>query len=255
LAVPDPVRITDLSAYCDQLLESARFDDYCPNGLQVEGGREVRMLASGVTASQALIETALAAGADALLVHHGLFWKGDSPCLCGIKRRRVATLVRGDMSLLAYHLPLDAHPQLGNNARLAELLGLVGARPTAAGKGLLWCGELPEAASLEALAGHVTQALGRVPLTIPAGGRPIRRIAWCSGAAQGYLEQAAALGVDAYLSGEISEPTVHQARELGVHYLAAGHHATERYGVQALGAHLAERFGLRHQYLEIPNPV
>ena len=249
------VHITALAAYCDDLLESPRFEDYAPNGLQVEGARPVRRLVGGVTACLALLEAAVAAQADAVLVHHGLFWKGDSPCLRGMKGRRVATLMRHDMSLLAYHLPLDAHPRLGNNAGLATLLGVGQAASAGTDKGLLWHGELPAPLSLQALATQVEQALGRAVLTVAGGEQAVRRLAWCSGGAQGLIEQAAGLGVDAYLSGEISEPTTHQARELGLHYLAAGHHATERQGVRALGEHLAQRFGLEWRFIDIPNPA
>ena len=249
------MNLLELASYCDDLLETARFDDYCPNGLQVEAGREVGLLVTGVTASQALIDAAVAAGADALLVHHGFFWKGESPCICGLKGRRIAALIRNGVTLLAYHLPLDAHPQLGNNAQLARVLGFGAVQAPEGEQGLVWRGELARELPLDELAGRVGAALGRAPLAVAGGERPVRRIAWCSGAAQGYIEQAAGLGVDAYLSGEISEPTVHLARELGIHYLAAGHHATERYGVQALGAHLAERFGIVHRHIDIDNPA
>ena len=249
------VNLLDLVSYCDELLESSGFDDYCPNGLQVQAGEEIGLLVSGVTASQALIDATVEAGADALLVHHGFFWKGESPCIRGLKGRRIGTLIRNGITLLAYHLPLDAHGQLGNNAQLAQLLGIGAVQPPAPGQGLVWQGELERELLLEELAGRVGSALGRVPLAVAGGDRPVRRIAWCSGAAQGYIEQAAALGVDAYLSGEISEPTAHLARELGIHYLAAGHHATERYGVQSLGTHLARHFGITHRYIDIDNPA
>ncbi len=249
------VNLLELAAYCDDLLERGRFDDYCPNGLQVEAGQDVGLLVTGVTASQALIDAAAAAGADALLVHHGFFWKGESPCIRGLKGRRIAALIRNGVTLLAYHLPLDAHPQLGNNAQLARVLGFAAVQAPEAGQGLVWRGELARELPLDQLAGRVAAALGRAPLAVAGGDRPVHRIAWCSGAAQGYIEQAAGLGVDAYLSGEISEPTAHLARELGIHYLAAGHHATERYGVQALGAHLAQRFGIVHRHIDIDNPA
>lgn len=249
------VNLLELASYCDDLLEIGRFDDYCPNGLQVEAGAEVGLLVSGVTASGALIDAAAAAGADALLVHHGFFWKGESPCIRGLKGRRIAALIRNGVTLLAYHLPLDAHPRLGNNAQLARVLGFASVQAPEGEGGLIWRGELARELPLEQLAGRVGAALGRAPLVVAGGVRSVRRIAWCSGAAQGWIEQAAGLGVDAYLSGEISEPTVHLARELGIHYLAAGHHATERYGVQALGAHLAERFGIVHRHIDIDNPA
>jgi dinuclear metal center YbgI/SA1388 family protein len=249
------VEIGALHAYCDELLTSASFDDYCPNGLQLEGERPVRRLASGVTASQALIDAAIEWQADVLLVHHGWFWKGEPPCLVGIKGRRVRSLVGAGASLLAYHLPLDAHPELGNNRQLARVLGFGEPRSTPAADGLVWRGRLSRPMTAAELAEAIERALGRTPLQVPAHTRPVETIAWCTGAAQGFIEQAATLGVDAYLSGEISEQTVHQARELGVSYFAAGHHATERYGVQALGEHLAERFRLEHRFLDIDNPA
>lgn len=249
------VGIVELQTHCDQLLASADFDDYCPNGLQVEGDRPVSKLVTGVTASQALVDAALSQDADALLVHHGYFWKGESPCLVGMKGTRVRALVRAGVSLLAYHLPLDAHPELGNNRRLADVLEIVDPQPTALGKGLVWRGRLDPPMPGRDFARAVERALGRVPLHIVAHDRPIRSLAWCTGAAQGFIEDAAVLGVDAYLSGEISEQTTHQARELGLDYFAAGHHATERYGVQALGEHLATRFGVEHCFVEVENPV
>ncbi len=249
------IEAAELERYCNELLEAGRFDDYCPNGLQIEGTGPVQRIACGVTACQALIEEALAWRADLLLVHHGYFWRGEPPALVGIKGRRVGALMRAGISLLAYHLPLDAHETLGNNAQLGRLLGVRDPVRTAAGKGLLWQGRLPGPTSAEALAQTIDEALGRPPLHVAGAARPLGAVAWCSGAAQDLIEEAAILGVDAYLSGEISERTPHQARELGVDYFAAGHHATERYGVQALGAHLAERFGLVHRFFEVPNPA
>ncbi|MFP4075789.1 MAG: Nif3-like dinuclear metal center hexameric protein [Halochromatium sp.] len=245
----------ELADYCNLLLGVERFTDYCPNGLQVEGDRPLRRLVTGVSASQRLIDAAIEAEADALLVHHGFFWKSEAAPLTGLKGRRIATLMRAGLSLLAYHLPLDAHPELGNNRQLADLLGLRQARPGSGADDLLWCGELVEPLPGAALASRIARLLEREPLHIAVRTRPLSRIAWCTGAAQGAIERAAALGVDAYLSGEISEPTVHLARELGIDYLALGHHASERYGVQALGAHLAASFGLEHRYIEIDNPV
>lgn len=250
------IRRDALTKYLDDLLQVTAFEDYCPNGLQVQGRDAVRKIAGGVTACQALVDAAVAAGADALLVHHGYFWKGEDPRITGIKYRRLKALMDAGINLLAYHLPLDAHPELGNNAQLAALLGFkseggFGGRGPAIGQ----YGSLDEALKPDELAARITQRLGRAPLHIQGSAAQIRTIAWCSGAAQGYLEQAAALGVDAYLSGEISEQTVHQARELGIHFYSAGHHATERYGVQALGAHLAARFGVEFQFVDIENPV
>ncbi len=248
--------VQTLAAHCDELLEAAAFEDYCPNGLQIEAHTgPVRRLVTGVTASQALIDAAVEAEADALLVHHGFFWKNESPCLRGMKGRRIATLLRNDVSLLAYHLPLDCHRQLGNNARLAQVLEIRDATPIDDDRAMLWQGATAAPLTLQQVAHWLQSALQRTPTIIAGGDHTIRRIAWCSGAAQGYIEQAAAFGADAYLSGEISEQTTHQARELGIHYLAAGHHATERYGVVALGEHLAERFGIEHVHVDIHNPV
>ena len=244
----------DLDAYLDQYLEVAKFRDYCPNGLQVEGRSRVQRLASGVTASLSLIEAAIAAQADAVLVHHGYFWRGEDPRIVGTRRRRIALLLEHQINLYAFHLPLDAHPDVGNNAALARMLDL-DPQGRFGEQDLGWHGELKEALTLAGFAAHVEERLQRKPLVVGEAGREVRRIAWCTGAAQGYIEDAARLGVDAYLSGEISEQTVHYARESGVAYLAAGHHATERYGVQALGAHLASRFGIEHEFIDIDNPV
>jgi dinuclear metal center YbgI/SA1388 family protein len=248
------MRREELVSYLDGLLEPAKFKDYCPNGLQVEGRGEVRRILAGVTASQALLDAAVEWGADTILVHHGYFWKGDDGRVTGIRRQRLGTLIQHDINLLAYHLPLDAHPEFGNNAQLARRLrwqpeGRFGEQDIA------WQGSLIEPSSLASLAENVARELGRVPLVIGETSRKVRRIAWCSGGAQGYFEQAIAQGVDAYISGEISEQTVHLARESGVAYVAAGHHATERYGVQALASHLAEKFGLDCLFIDVDNPV
>ncbi len=248
------VALHTLIEYSDQLLHVDGFSDYCPNGLQVEGREEVRVIVSGVTASQAMIDEAIALKADLLLVHHGFFWKGEAQPVVGLKKRRIAALLAHEISLLAYHLPLDAHPELGNNAQLAERLGFETEGPLNA-EGIGSIGRLPRAADPRALARKIGDALGREPLVIEGGAHRIERIAWCTGAAQGYIEQAARLGADAYISGEISEQTVHLARELGIHYYAAGHHATERYGAKALGEHLAQRFSLEHRFVDIDNPV
>lgn len=244
-------QLTEIVAYCNQRLDAAAFEDYCPNGLQVEGRPEVAHIVSGVTASQALIEAAVDAGADLLLVHHGYFWRGEQAPLVGMKGRRIRALMRADLSLLAYHLPLDVHPELGNNRQLGISLGFSEGAPV---EGLVWGAELPIPVSRYDLTARVDGALGRAALVVGPD-RPVRRVAWCTGAAQGMIEQAAAAGCDAFISGEISEQTVHQARELNILYLAAGHHATERYGVQALGRELAERFDVTHQFIDIPNPV
>jgi dinuclear metal center YbgI/SA1388 family protein len=243
-----------LDAYLEDFLQVPDFRDYCPNGLQVEGRGEVHCIISGVTASSALIEAAVAEGADALLVHHGYFWRGEDGRITGMRRRRIAALLRHDLNLFAYHLPLDVHPEVGNNAQLALRFGM-----TPSGRfgeqDIGVHGSLQDEITLAGLGERIERETARRPLLIGDPGRPLRRIAWCTGGAQGLFEQAIALGVDAYISGEISEQTVHAARESGVAYIAAGHHATERYGVQALGDHLAQRFGLSHRFIDIDNPV
>lgn len=244
-----------LENYADLLLEAARFRDYCPNGVQVEGRTGVFKLVSGVTASLDLLKAAIAAGADAVLVHHGYFWKNEDARITGVKRARLELLLRHNVSLLAYHLPLDAHPDLGNNAQLAQKLGFE-AEGRFGEQNIACHGVLAESMPLSALGAQISTALGRRPLLIGDDRKgELRRVAWCSGAAQGYFEEAIRLGVDAFLTGEISEQCVHLARETGVAFIAAGHHATERYGVQALGAHLAGKFGIDHQFIDIDNPV
>ncbi len=248
---------TDLLSYLDALLSPEQFQDYCPNGLQVAGKEEIATLVTGVTASQALLDAAMAVGADAVLVHHGYFWKGENPCVTGLKQQRLRTLLLNDVNLMAYHLPLDGHAELGNNVQLAKALGLE-VTGSIAGTGtpeLALCGRLPTAQSTDNLATMLVAKLDHVPLVIKGHDRLIASVGWCTGAAQGYLEQAAAAGLDAFISGEVSEQTTHLARELGITYFAAGHHATERYGVQALGAHLAVQFDIEHQFIDIPNPV
>lgn len=244
----------ELVGYLDELLVPGKFRDYCPNGLQVEGRAEITRIVAGVTASQDLLDAAVASHADAILVHHGYFWKGEDGRVTGIRRQRLATLLANDINLLAYHLPLDAHPELGNNAQLARLLGFV-PEGRFGEQDIAWLGGLAEPCDLSTLTARVSTVLGRQPLVIGGDDRTIRRIGWCSGGAQGYFEPAIALGVDAYLSGEISEQTVHLARESGVAYLAAGHHATERYGVQALAGHLARQFGIACEFVDLDNPV
>lgn len=249
------VELSKLVGYCDEKLNIGAYQDYCPNGLQVEGRAEVGKIVSGVTASQALIDRAIEVGADLLLVHHGYFWKGEAAPIVGMKQRRIKALLANGISLLAYHLPLDGHPELGNNALMGEALGF-----RATGRfldnNLGMLGELDSAMPIARLAERIETCLAYKPLVIePWVERPVQRVAWCSGAAQGYLEQAAAQGADLYISGEISEPTVHMARELGLYYIAAGHHATERFGVRALGEHLARHFDLAHEFIDLPVPV
>jgi len=251
------VNLFELESYVNKLLNISKFRDYAPNGLQVEGKSEVKTIVTGVTASQRLLDAAVEAGADAVIVHHGYFWKNESPVIRGMKKQRIKTLLNNDISMFGYHLPLDAHPELGNNARLGALLGITndGVMDERDLQSVGNVGTLNEPLSLEAFGQQVDQALQRKPLLVSGGNHPIRRIAWCTGGAQGYIDKAHELGVDAYLSGEISENTVHSARENGIHYIAAGHHATERYGVQALGQHLAEHLDVTHIHIDIDNPA
>lgn len=243
-----------LQRYLDELLDTARFKDYCPNGLQVEGAPEVSKVLCGVTASMALIEAAIESGANTILVHHGWFWRGEDSRVIGLRRARLARLLAHDINLLAYHLPLDAHAELGNNAQLGKVLGF---RPNCVTgeQGLLWLGEPEYPLTAAEVCAHAGRQLAREPLLVGDPDRIVRRVAWCTGGAQGMFEEAVEAGADVYISGEISEQTTHIARESGVPYIAAGHHATERYGVRALGAHLAGRFGLTVEFVDIDNPV
>jgi dinuclear metal center YbgI/SA1388 family protein len=244
----------ELELYLNDLLQAARFRDYCPNGLQVQGRETVTHIVTGVTASLALVEAAIDARADAILVHHGYFWKGEDARIVGQKHARLKALLAHDVNLFAYHLPLDAHPELGNNAQLGALLGIE-PKGRFGDDELGWIGELPQPTTLAAFAETVSARLERAPLVIGDLDRPVRTVGWCTGGAQGWFDAAVAAGVDVYLSGEASEQTTHLARESGVAYIGAGHHATERGGVRALGNHLAERFGVRHTFIDIPNPV
>ena len=236
-----------------ELLRPEGFKDYGPNGLQVEGARELRHVVSGVTASLAFIDAAIAAGADALLVHHGLFWRGQDGRLTGWLRQRVARLMAHDINLFAYHLPLDAHAELGNNAQFGLRLGLR-ADARFGEQGLGFIGSNPSL-TIEELAQQVLRILRREPTLVRGDGRALRRVAWCTGGAQGYFEDAVAAGADVFITGEISEPQAHLARETGVAYMACGHHATERFGAAAVGEHLAQRFGISHHFIEIDNPA
>jgi dinuclear metal center YbgI/SA1388 family protein len=246
--------LNELRDYNASLLQTSTFKDYCPNGLQVEGRAEVCRIATAVTASQQVIDEAIAWGADAILVHHGYFWRNEDATIIGIKKRRIAQLLRNDVSLLAYHLPLDAHAELGNNAQLGKLLGLK-EQGRLGEQNMVWKGALNTPQSLSQFGFKIEQNLQRKPQFIGDGEKMIRTVAWCSGGAQGYFEQAIAQGVDAYLTGEISEQNFHLANETGVAFIAAGHHATERFGIQALGVHLANQFGLEHRFFDQANPV
>ena len=251
----------ELLASLDALLQPERFKDYCHNGLQVEGRLPVRTLVSGVTASLALIEAAIDAKADAILVHHGLFWRGFDGRIGGWMRQRLGLLLQHNTNLFAYHLPLDAHPQWGNNAQLGQRLGLVALEGLAGrfGEQSLGClGEAESGRSFDSeadLARHVEKVLNRPVTLVNTARKAIKKIAWCSGGAQGYFEAAIAAGADAFITGEISEPQAHIARESGVAYLACGHHATERYGAPAVAAHVAAQLGLAHQFIDIDNPA
>lgn len=246
--------LSSVVEYANELLKIKLFKDYSPNGLQIQGCEGIESIVSGVTACQALIEAAIDVRADLILVHHGYFWHGESAVLTGSKRERIKLLLQHDISLLAYHLPLDAHPELGNNAGLADALGLT-TEGALTKEAIGSYGRADEPLVINELGARITRALNREPMIIPAGPKQIKSIGWCTGAAQGYIDQAISLGLDAYISGEISEQTVHQAREAGIHYIAAGHHATERFGVQRTGQHLASHFGFSHQFIDIENPV
>lgn len=250
------IALSTLVEEADRFLNAARIADYCPNGLQVEGRPQVRRIISGVTASQALLDAAVEAEADVVLVHHGYFWKGEDARVTGMKRRRLQTLLGHDISLLAYHLPLDLHPEVGNNVQLARQLEITVEGPLDPDNpkvvGLL--GSLAEPMTARDFSRRVQEVLGREPLLVEGTGM-VRRIGWCTGGGQGYIDDAIAAGVDLFLTGEASEQTFHSARENGVSFIAAGHHATERYGVQALGDYLARRFAIEHLFIDCPNPV
>lgn len=246
----------ELAQFLETELQLARVRDYCPNGVQVEGRNEIKRIVTGVTASLALLNKAVSLQADAVLVHHGYFWRGEDMRVIGQKHKRLKLLLQHDISLFAYHLPLDMHPLIGNNARLAHELGLqADGRFGDDDLGWIGCSVMPGMTTIGQFARHIETCLGRPPLLIGEPEAPLGKIAWCTGAAQGMLDAAITAGASVYLSGEISEPTVHLARESGVAYLACGHHATERYGIQALGGLLAEKFGIEHLFVDIDNPV
>ncbi len=244
----------ELESHLAALLQVERFRDYGPNGLQVEGGATVRKVVSGVTASLALIEAAVQQRAEAIVVHHGLFWRGQDMRVVGWMQRRLRLLLAHDINLFAYHLPLDAHPELGNNAQLGARVGLR-ADARFGDQELGFVGDAGSLTRLSALALALQAALGREPTVVPGDGRMLRRIGWCTGGAQGSFEAAIAAGTDAYITGEISEPQAHIARETGVAFIACGHHASERFGAPALGAHLATTFAVEHLFIDIQNPA
>lgn len=251
---------TELTDYLSSFLNIHTFKDYAPNGLQVEGCQEVKTIVTGVTACQALIDEAIALKADALLVHHGFFWKNESDVITGMKQKRIKALLENNINLYGYHLPLDAHPEVGNNVELGRQLKLdnIEAVDNIAGlstPGLLWKGTLPEKMLASDFSAFLKAVLDRKALHLGDENQTIASVAWCTGGAQDYIDLAAQLGVDAFISGEASERTFHCAIEQNIHYFAAGHHATERYGIQALGRHLAAQFGLTHHFVDIDNPV
>lgn len=252
---------TDLNNWLDATLQPQRFKDYCPNGLQVEGKQSIRHIITGVTASRALLEEAVRRKADAILVHHGWFWKNEDPCLVGTKLERIALAVRNNLNVFAYHLPLDAHPQLGNNAQLGRMLGLTpdldadGKPHTCGPDDLVWLGRCPPGTTFKSLGQTVGQALQREPLLIGDPQQPIDRVAWCTGGAQNMVQAAVDAGAQAYITGEASEPNFHIANETGVGFIAAGHHATERYGVQAVGQAINEHFGIKVEFVDLTNPI
>ena len=266
-ALPKAISLQDLITFCDDYLSASAFKDYAPNGLQVDGGRPVQRIVTGVTACEALIDAAIAADADTIMVHHGYFWKGESDTITGMKGRRIRKLMQHGISMIGYHLPLDAHPIVGNNAKLAEALNMTLG-------GALYPNESHPVGNIatcnpqnaDSLITQITKALGRTPLHIPAHydytnptaknkDRQIERVGICTGGAQDMIEQAAIMGCDAFISGEISERTTHIARELGIDYFACGHHATERGGIKALGNVIAEQFGLPVTFIDIDNPA
>lgn len=247
----------ELQNYLDGMLRVSEISDYCPNGLQVEGASKIEKVVTGVTASQALLDAAIEAKADALIVHHGYFWKGESQVIAGMKKRRLQTLLSNDINLYAYHLPLDVHPEFGNNRQLASLLDIqnVSAVSDVKPVGVVMQGNFEVEITGTELQAKLQQILGRDVLLEGPASKPISTLAWCTGGGQGFIEQAVELGVDAFITGEVSEQTVHTAREMGITFFAAGHHATERYGVKSLGEHLAQHFDVCVEFIDINNPA
>lgn len=251
------IKRNELILYLQNALSTSKYSDYAPNGLQIEGNSVIRRICTAVTASEEVIIQAAQWQADALLVHHGYFWRGEDPILTGMKCQRIKRLLTNNINLLAYHLPLDCHLELGNNACLGTLFAAQAIKTHKIGviDNLLWSGTLQNPTDATAFAEFLAGTLKRQPLHIAGNDKLITSIAWCSGGAQDYIEEAYKLGVDAYISGEVSERTYYQAKELGIHYYACGHHATERYGIQALGQHVAANFELQHQFIDSANPV
>jgi dinuclear metal center YbgI/SA1388 family protein len=242
----------------DTLLKPEQIKDFCPNGLQIQGSDNVSKIVTGVTATKALIEEAIDVGADTIIVHHGYFWKNESPVIRGMKYERIKLLLTHNINLFAYHLPLDIHPELGNNAQLAQLFGIKVTGPLELGneKSVAIQGELSHAKTGVQLSELISERLNRQCLHIaPPSNKEIKTIAWCSGGGQNYIELAAEQGIDAFISGEVSEQTTHVAKEMNIHFFAAGHHATERYGAKALAEYVKQEMGITAIFIDIDNPV
>ena len=250
-------KLQDIIQWCDQTLKSSEFKDYAPNGLQIEGKTEVRKILAAVTASQDAIDAAIRENADLLLVHHGYFWKGEAYPITGMRGKRIKSLIQHDISLLAYHLPLDSHPSLGNNAAIADLLKLerIEALDPSERHPIGNIGYLKQPMPVEEFKKFVSEKLKFDAIHLPADKNMIEKVGFCTGGAQDFIVKAAEQGCDAYISGEVSERTFYEAKELGVHYFACGHHATERYGAQRLGQAISEQFDIEYVYFELNNPI
>ncbi|MCF2946967.1 Nif3-like dinuclear metal center hexameric protein [Paraglaciecola aquimarina] len=248
---------TELLCFFEKLLSPNKIKDYCPNGLQVEGKQTISKVITGVSATQALIDHAVCVNADAIFVHHGYFWKGEDPCITGMKKKRIETLLAHNINLFAYHLPLDIHPELGNNAQLAKLLGINNLTGLEEGNpnSVAMRGEFSPSISADELTQRITLNLNRQPLHESSNKKQISTVAWCTGGGQGYIQQAADLGIDAFITGEVSEQTIHVAREMNIHFYAAGHHATERYGAKAVAEYVNQQLGLEASFVDIDNPA
>ena len=245
------VNQTTLAKYCHQYLQVDKFTDYCPNGLQIQGKSDIKKIISGVSANQDLIDAAIDEKTDALFVHHGFFWKNEAAEIIGIKKNRIKALLDNDINLFAYHLPLDAHPTVGNNIQLAQRFGIKNLEPI--GDTLVWQGEVDT--TLSQLSNTIEQALNRAPLVFGGYDKPLKRIAWCTGGAQSYIEHAININADCFITGEVSEQIPAIAKENDIAFISAGHHATERYGIQALCQHLSDKFNIKHQFIDVDNPV
>lgn len=250
-------KLQDIIQWCDQTLKSPEFKDYAPNGLQIEGKTEVHKILAAVTASQDAIDAAIRENADLLLVHHGYFWKGEAYPITGMRGKRIKSLIQHDISLLAYHLPLDSHPSLGNNVAIADLLRLerIEALDPSERHPIGNIGYLNQPMPVEEFKKFVSEKLKFDVTHLPADKNMIEKVGFCTGGAQDFIVKAAEQGCDAYISGEVSERTFYEAKELGVHYFACGHHATERYGVQRLGQAISEQFDIEYVYFELNNPI